>query len=331
MERNLSVETRPQTLDEFIGATEVIQTIKEQIRQGRIDSTYIISGAPGTGKTSLARAIIKYVNGKLDFYDVNEPDTSELSADVLRETIASSRFNPQWGAYKGIIIDEAHKLRTDVQSLLLKATEEPSYCTIWFICSSEPDKLHPALRRRGSYLVMPGLTGADIGKLICKCTDYVKLSDYSNRWVELASELINQGVTSPGLIIRAAEKWITGVTAAEAARVTETTNVDTFAIARAAAAGRWADAQVLLQAAPTSAAKDIRSKVSSYFKSILLKEKAGTDRASRCVWAIQQMAELANQNQFEDGLIWAATCASIYNICIGQRDYILKKGKECIS
>jgi hypothetical protein len=325
MERNLSVETRPQTLDEFIGATEVIQTIKEQIRQGRIDSTYIISGAPGTGKTSLARAIIKYVNGKLDFYDVNEPDTSELSADVLRETIASSRFNPQWGAYKGIIIDEAHKLRTDVQSLLLKATEEPSYCTIWFICSSEPDKLHPALRRRGSYLVMPGLTGADIGKLICKCTDYVKLPDYTNRWAELANELIAKGVTSPGLIVRAVEKWITGTPADKAALIEETTTIDTFAIARAAASGKWADAQAILQVAPVSAARDIRSRVAGYFRTILLKETSDSKRARRCVWAIEQMVELGNQNQFEDGLIWSATCASIYKICIGQKDYLLKK------
>lgn len=328
MERNLSVELRPQTLDDFVGSQNVINAVKEQIKQGRVDSTYVISGPPGTGKTSLARAIIHYVNGPLEYYDIDEPDTSELSADTLRATIATSRFSPQWGDYKGIIIDEAHKLRTDVQTLLLKATEEPPPGTIWFICSSMADKLDGALRRRGSHLIMQGINAVETKELIFNALSHIG-GEVRNKYVSqtdaLVSALGNQEVTSPGLIVRAVEKWVTGATAEEAALVSEVTTVDTFAISKACAFGQWSTLQTLLQAAPRSAARDIRGNTAGFFRSMLVKEAAGSKKAERCVWAIEILAGLSNQSAYEEGLIWASTCAALYKICAAQKELASKR------
>jgi DNA polymerase III delta prime subunit len=326
MERNLSVELRPQKLDEFFGNEELIASIKEGLKQGRVDSMYIMVGPPGTGKTSLARAIIKHVNGPLDYYDITEPDTSDLDANELRVMISRANISPQWGKYKGFIVDEAQKLRTDVQSLLLKATEEPCPSTIWFICSSEPGKLNPALMRRGSLCVMKGLDRKQTKALVEKVYKHVAGVKPGGDLGAFLEALSLNEITSPGLILRATEKFITGVEPGLAAQVSETSTVDSFAIAKATAAGNWEEVQKLIKDAPLSAAKDIRGRVAGFFRSILVKEKAGSKRAERCVWAIEQMAELANQNQFEDGLIWSATVAALYKISVGQKEYIAKKG-----
>lgn len=323
MERNLSVELRPKKLDDFFGNEELINSIKQGFLQGRVDSTYILVGPPGTGKTSLARAIIEHINGPLEYYDVTEPDTSELDANELRVMISRATVRPQWGKYKAFIVDEAQKLRSDVQDILLKATEEPCSSTVWFICSSEPGKLNPALRRRGSYCVMSGLTKDQIVEFI-KST--LKKVDIAKTDIEdFANALIQNEVTSPGLILRGIEKWITGVPAMSAAQVHDLSNVDVFGIAKAVAGGKWNEAQGLIKDAPISCAKDVRRAVAGLFRKILIREPLGSPRAERSAWAIEQMTALSNQNQFEDGPLWSSTVAALYRISVGQKAYLLAK------
>ena len=334
MTRSLNTELRPQSLDEFIGAESVISQIKEALKQGRVENTYLFSGPPGTGKTSMARVIAKLINGEQIDYDIEEIDTSELSAEKMREVIARSRNNPWIGPYKCFIINEAQKLSGPAQEVLLDSLEEPCPSTVWFLCSSEPGKLSQALIRRCTHHKMPGLSPAQIGTMVWRTIKAAGAEKYlvvaangAAPAQQLVDALIVKDVNSPGFIVKAVEKLISGATVEEASQVQESALIDTFAIAKAAAFGDWDTLRALLKDAPLSAARDIRGKTAGFFRSLLLKEAADSKRAARCVWAIAQLAELANQNQFEDGLIWSATCASLYNICVGQKEYLkAKKG-----
>ena len=53
---------RPQTFDEVVGQLGVTQTLKTQLRTGRLSHAYLFTGTRGTGKTSCAKIFAKAVN-----------------------------------------------------------------------------------------------------------------------------------------------------------------------------------------------------------------------------------------------------------------------------
>lgn len=315
--RNLSVELRPKTFSDFIGADSVINPILEGIKQGRVDSAYMFSGQKGSGKTSLARVLAKYVQGQeLEDYDIEEINTANCNtADDARELVQRARFNPWIGKYKVFILDEAQRMTTAAQQILLKDLEEPNPSLIWMPCTSDPSKIDPALRRRCGDWRLRGLYPDETKTLILASLsklDKAIEKKYTPQADELSKALVDNNITSPGFIIRALEKFITGVPAIEAAQVSEVTSVDTMAVMREVVKGNWSAVQKLLQKATAEDGRGIRAVVTWKFRTILLKAEAGSSTADISTQAIH---ELTDHSTFEDGLQLAATIASIYKIC----------------
>ena len=53
---------RPDNFDNIIGQNQVIDVLKNQIKENKISHAYIFSGVRGTGKTSTAKVFAKAVN-----------------------------------------------------------------------------------------------------------------------------------------------------------------------------------------------------------------------------------------------------------------------------
>lgn len=155
---------RPQTFDEVIGQENIIKTLENEIKQGRVAHAYLFTGPRGLGKTTVARLMAKAVNCETrkakesepcnqcfncqsimqgHFLDLIEMDAaSQTGVDNVRENIiASTRIPPSRGKYKVFIIDEVHMLSTPAFNALLKTIEEPPAYIIFILATTEIHKV----------------------------------------------------------------------------------------------------------------------------------------------------------------------------------------------
>ena len=134
---------RPQTFDAVIGQEHVTETLKNQIRNGRLSHAYLFIGSRGTGKTTCARILARAVNcehpvdgnpcgecaacrGILDgsILDVVELDAaSNNGVDNVRALREEALFSPTAVRKRVYIIDEVHMLSTAAFNALLKILE----------------------------------------------------------------------------------------------------------------------------------------------------------------------------------------------------------------
>ena len=67
----LAERMRPRTLDEFVGQNDLVgegKILRRILERGKLDSSIIFWGPPGSGKTTLARIISRAVDAHFEFF-----------------------------------------------------------------------------------------------------------------------------------------------------------------------------------------------------------------------------------------------------------------------
>ena len=159
---------RPTTFDEVIGQEHITETLKSQVRNGRLSHAYLFIGTRGTGKTTCARILARAVNcehpvdgnpcgtcpacrGILEgsVMDVVELDAaSNNGVDNVRALREEAVFSPSAVKKRVYIIDEVHMLSTPAFNALLKILEEPPEHLMFILATTELHKVPATILSR---------------------------------------------------------------------------------------------------------------------------------------------------------------------------------------
>lgn len=138
---------RPSTLADYVFRDDA----QRQQVQGWVDSQTIphllFSGAPGVGKTTLAKILINELG--IDDYDVLEINSSrENSVDTIRDKITGFVQTMPFGAFKVVLLDEADYITPNGQAALRGVMETYHASARFILTCNYPNRVIPALHSR---------------------------------------------------------------------------------------------------------------------------------------------------------------------------------------
>ena len=173
---------RPSVFEDVVGQSHVTDTLRNELRLGRVHHAYLFTGSRGTGKTTCAKILAKAVNcldlqncdpcGKCEncrgidsgeILDVVEMDAaSNRGIDDIRGIIDEVAFAPAKAKYRVYIVDEVHMLSRDAWNALLKTLEEPPAHVVFILATTEVNKIPETILSRCQRFDFHRISPADI-------------------------------------------------------------------------------------------------------------------------------------------------------------------------
>ena len=156
----LAERMRPRSLAEFVGQTHLVgegRILRRLLASGGALPSLILWGAPGTGKTTLARLLA-------DSSGLNFIALSAVFSGVkdLREAIDRAKAEKRYGKRTVLFIDEIHRFNKSQQDALLHAVENGTVTLIGATTENPSFEVTGALLSRCRVLVLNQLSDDEI-------------------------------------------------------------------------------------------------------------------------------------------------------------------------
>lgn len=182
---------------DVVGHTEIIEYIKNSVKENKVSHAYILNGERGSGKKMLANLFAQELQceqgGDEPCYEChsckqaisgNHPDIiqvthekpNSISVDEVRVQVNEDvQVKPYSGKYKIYIIPQADLMTVQAQNAILKTIEEPPAYAIFFLLTENAQSLLPTICSRCVMLKLRNIKDHLVQKYLM---EHLEVPDY---------------------------------------------------------------------------------------------------------------------------------------------------------
>lgn len=145
---NLAIKYRPREFSDVTEQSLVVEILKNMCVAETLDNrNFLLIGSAGCGKTTLSRICGRVLNEGLD-NTIEIDAASHNGVESVREIVKQAQSYPVGSKYKVFILDEVHSFSSQAWQVLLKTFEEGPAKSIFFLCTTNPEKIPATILSR---------------------------------------------------------------------------------------------------------------------------------------------------------------------------------------